>query len=512
MPAFMKQPAALCLLWLFGAARAADLPPFAPYAKAKPVPIHVSLYTDDPAHWTETRVTEAMELARRHLNQCRIELSWGAVETIGVAGEVDPEGLWRTEGDHEMVVVLRNPDDPREYRLAGVANLRREPVAGGRWYGEAPWGPLVQALAQTIDAKRLPSWPWPEGPGADGAMTKARLALAWAAAKGWVTVTGMTVAEGHCKTMRHNLSKKLAQRVVYGTRRFGGRPSELLVTDVPNHDAFTFLVRDGKGWRLFDLPYKGEARYPATGKGLALVRLGGATLLLAEAPGGGVEASWLYFDPKQKKRFRPDRVLKDCSGVLAARALRATPGAAVVVCPERVLQLGPLPTGAERDDPLPARARWATLTPLEGGLRLLADGPRAFAVKLGQAPAPVTVDPRERELAKARPEAPIWTRPPAPPIQLGAGALHGLPSGPLALGAGVHSVVDPHRLVVLRVSSNGLRADALYHRASARQALPPGSLWAAHGGSYGPAAWVLVPRDGRWWLRGVDMVREPRSQ
>ncbi len=500
----------------------------APYPSVGDAPlltVPVSPYTEDLTHWTPQRVREAVEVANLHLGKCAIRLVAGPLQSLPPGDVTQPQRLWRTDRPEELVVTLRSPGDARRYVMAGVATLRKQ---HGRWSGEAPWSDLVLALGQVVGGREMPSWPRPRDP---DAMGKAKLALAWAVVKGWITLDGPTVAEGHRGFLRKRVAKlraKTAQRIpkprawcTVGYRALKlKQPTQLLVADVPKRDAFAAVARDGDTWALITAhrcrTYL-EARYPAIGEGLALVRVGGAALLLEQAS-TGVHARWLYFSPERGARaFRPPRRLVGCERVLAADALRPErgdedPGTAVVVCPNRVLQLTPLPRHEERTDRI-AHTDWATLTRRgPGRTRLLAGRagkPWAYDLRLRAAPTPERPDPRVTSLVAARPLAPVWHAPGAAPIQLTDDALHGLADGPRPVGAGARAWFSPQLYAVARVRGQSARVDRLYEGTPAKtMKRHAGTLWAAQSGDFGPVLWTLSPY-GRGWR--LAPARAPRT-
>jgi hypothetical protein len=525
---------ALSLLVLAAPAAAA---PYARFAGETRLNLPVSIFVEAPAVWTSERVSQAFTLADRYMDRCAIDLEWSAPAPLRPGDVNRPERLFRTASGAELTVVLRGPGDARAYRLAGVANLWR---AGGVWRGEAAWSPLVQGVAQLMGRGALPAWPRPTGPGAAEAESLARLALAWAVARGWATLAP-AVAEGHCAFLRKRLKAMAAKRrpvrsiSAYRVQGIpipidlGGTPTALLVADVPRRDAIAAAIRVGDRWQM-----SGHALFgprpahglPAVGRGRALVQVGGARLLLSERA-EGVHAAWWHPDPIRQESFRPPRWLAGCARVLAADALRppesergtgADPGTAVVVCPDQVIQLTPLRDRAERVDPMPA-ARWATLTrwgPARARL-MTGDGAqlRAAVLPLRGAPAWRPAAAQATKLHASRPSAPIWQAPAAAPVQLGAQAIHGLRAAPLPLGAGAHAQLNPQLYRVARVqpgAGRGLNVDGLYDGSRRAASLGPRDVWATHLGDYGPLVWVLRNEEGRWSLGAPAATAAERAR
>ena len=545
---FVSLIASVSAILAVSEASAADGPPkpFRAFARKPVLRLPITPYTSAPESWTEVRVDEAFQLAARHLARCAITLEWSPVQVLPPHDDRAPERLWRTPRPEELVLVFRGEDDDRYYRLAGVANLwrrstRSKPHRRG-WFGDAAWSDLVQALAQEIDHKALPHWPRPTGAGAADAIGKARLALMWAAARDWISMSDMTVSQGQCKRLRKLIVKARAEPdrpvqpaplpkgVAKGMRvPLSGPPTELLAADVPNRDAVTFAARVGNTWHLIDAwtsrrKIAVQSKWPAAGRGLALLRVGGASLLLSEA-NGGVHAAWLYPDKARRSRLRPDRQLKGCDRLLAADVLRPqapkVPSRAVIVCPDRVYQLSPDPKVAERDDSI-GKMAWATLTRRSpSNLRLLAAMGGAVssrAIRSGEPPAAGTITTAETALFGERPTAPIWTFEAAHPAQLAPDAVYGLPGPPRPIGGeGTEIVFNPqlYRVARARRTKDALRVrlDALYDDASKSEQLPASAQWAMHRGDYAPSVWVLTPHKSRWWLRPIwPSPRAPRPR
>lgn len=499
-------------------------------AAASPTPrltLPVTPWTEDLAHWTPRRVDEAMRLADHYLDRCGIDVEASPVRALPPGDVTQDARLWRTDRPEELVVVMRAEGDARAYPLADVASLRKR---GGRWIGEVAWKPLVLAVAQTVAQGKLPSWPAFEPRQGAEAMAQARLAMAWAAAKGWITFEP-AVAEAHCAFLRGRLVKMTeapaapprVDAAAFRRRRYAlmqseAAPAALLVADVPRRDAFAFAVRVGDAWQMSTLkdggftPHRGTL--PAHGEGLALIQVGGARLLVSRRPDGAIHAAWWHPDARRRGEFRPDRVLEGCAEVQAADVMRpserkghgdADPGVALVVCRDRVFQLAPLRLYPERVDPLPP-ARWSTLTRWGPGrvhlLRGDAKALRGHDLLQAAAPAPLTPPAAARALHRARPDAPIWNALGAPPVQLAPDAVHGLPSGTRPLGEGAIARLQPqlYRVARLRPDGDGweARVDALYADRPHRGRLPAGGQWATHQGDYGPLLWLLV-RDGERW-------------
>lgn len=529
-----RNPAATILaLVTLCCATPAGAEPYPAFASAPRVRVAVSPYTQDPATWSAERVKEAMTLADAYLDACGIDLEPGPLQPLRPGDDRDLSRLWRTKRGEELVIVLRPEGDGRRYPLAGVASLWKY---NGRWIGEAPWGPVTLALAQVIGGGKLKTWPPPSGEGSAEAMGKARLAMVWAAARGWVTLAP-AVAEGHCEFLRKrfiDLGKQKQRAAWVGwpkpdeARLAAGwplalpaAPTAMLASDVPNQDAYAIALRVGDVWRMAVARANGppqleERPLPARGEGLALVRVGGTSLLLSTLPEGGVYAQWWHASEARRAQFRLDRTLEGCSRVLVADALYPAepsrgadddPGAAVVVCPERVFHLTPLPAHDERSDALVA-ARWATLTRWGPGRSLLLTGTegglRGLDLRPHAAPAEWKPPAAAEALWRARPLAPIWWAAGGDPVQLADGALHGLAGGPRPLGKDATAVFDPqaYRSVRARKTPAGteLRLDGLYGGGATRATLPPGALWAVHRGGYAPHLWAVVPAaEGPGW-------------
>lgn len=511
-------------------------------AAASPTPrltLPVTPWTEDLSHWTPRRVDEAMRLADHYLDRCGIDVDASPVRALPPGDVRQHARLWRTDRPEELVVVMRAEGDARAYPLADVASLRKR---GGRWIGEVAWKPLVLAVAQTVAQGKLPSWPAFEPRQGAEAMAQARLAMAWAAAKGWITFEP-AVAEAHCDFLRGRLLKMTQAKALDPAERVGKvplsrwqldpgvHPTALLVADVPNRDTLAFALRVGDRWIMANgrpggLEILGEP-LPAQGEGLALVQVGGARLLVSRRADGAIHAAWWHPDARRRGEFRTDRVLAGCEATQAVDVMRpserkghgdADPGVALVVCRDRVFQLAPLPLYPERVDPL-APAAWSTLTRWgPGRVHLLRGGPKALrGYDLLQAapPAPLKPPSAARDLHRARPAAPIWNALGAPPVQLAADALYGLPSGPRRLGRGAVARFQPqlYRVARLRPEAGGweARVDALYAYPVRKGQLPQGSLWALHQGDYGPLLWSLAPAGERWVLEAVGRAEVERE-
>jgi hypothetical protein len=519
------------LLLLTGLSAAAPYPQFVDQPR---LTLPITLYSEDPNHWTTEQLNEALTLADTYLDRCGMDLEWGPVLPLRPGDAAAPQRLWRTDRAEEIVLRMRVANDRRHYKLAGLANLRR---VRGRWMGDAPWGDLALAVALEIGRGTLKLWPRPTGADAGESIAKARLALIWAAAKGWITLEP-AVAEDHCTFLRKRfmkLSKKppragQPQRTSpYHQRgralRLPGPPTDLLIADVANRNAFSSAIRVGDSWHMRGTNTRASRPLAAHGAGRALLRVGGTSLLLSENA-QGVHAAWWYPDPKRRKAFRPDRQLKDCSRVLAADVLRppgdaeaGDPGTAIVVCPERIFQLTPLPKHPERSDAL-APATWATLTRWgPGRTRLItgqAGGAKAWDLFM-RAPAKAAPNQHLRALSRARPQAPIWHAPGADPVQLAGTALHGLPGGPRPLGADAQVAFNPNlyravRLQPADATHRAVRVDALYEALPRTAKIKKDALWATHLGDYGPLLWALEPDGKRWRLRAPAAGKMDRTR
>ncbi len=500
--------------------------PYAELAEAPPLRMIVSPATEAPELWTQERITEAADFARGHLARCNIKLEVGPLKVLMPGDESDPTRLWRTPHMEEFAVVLRDPDDRRLYAMAGVADLRRSPLGKRRWLGQAPWSKLVMALAQILGAEALPSWPEPKGAGSRQAMSLAQLAMAFALARGWLNMNDMTIPQAHCERMRGRLKKlndapRARLRAPPDALRgrglrleTGATPLELLLADVPNRDAITLAIRDRRGWLLTSVANRRRAAprmtlYPGRhGRGVALARVGGASLLVTELE-GRFRAAWLHADPKRKADFRGDRWLP-CSKVLAVDAVppdhmqygAGDPGVALVVCSDRVLQLSPLKEAEERWDPIEP-GKWASLTRWgPARARLLVGGarPRVYTIGVREPPAPLPVPPQIGALLRERPNAPIWHRPPAAPVQLTGEALYGL-GAPRRFGKGVQAWLQPNLYRSLRRRGTELRTDSLYEGPRRSATLAEGALVAMHGGDYAPFVLSLEEGPRGWRVR-----------
>ncbi len=534
--------APLSLIALLSIPRPAAAEPYPAFAHAPRLSAPVSPYSEDPQRWTAERVSEALALADSYLDVCGIDLEPGPLLPLRPGSAARPQRLWRTDRANELVLVLRAEGDNRHYALHGIASLRK---VDHRWLGEAPWAPVVLALAEVIGARRLKTWPSPTGETAATVMGEARVAMLWAAARGWITLAP-AIDSGHCTFLREKfaaLGKKpddarSKRRQPWSMRpmptsvrapvRLPSAPTALLMADVPNSDAFALAFRVADTWRMAtwtpDLRRAAPKTAPlrADGEGVALVRVGGASLVVSTRPDGTVAAQWWHPDATRRGDFRADRTLKGCSRVLAVDALRppargpggeADPGAALVVCPERVFQLAPLPAYRERDDAI-TRSTWATLTRWgPGRSRLLtgtADRLRAYDLNTRAPPRDVPASPAAVALWRAHPQGPVWWAPGADPIQVAKGALHGLPGGSRAVGEDAIIRVNPQSFRAVRVHTDPTgrqaRVDALYAPYPFEKAaggpveatLPAGSPWATHLGDYGPLLWAVVP-DGEGW-------------
>lgn len=480
----------------------------------------VTLYAEDLGLWSPERVDQAMTMADQYLDKCAIDLEWAPVRPLPPGADGDWEALWRTPRQEELVLLLRAPGDRRHYRLAGVANLWR---VNGRWMGEGPWTDIALALAQEIGRGTLTRWPKPVGPSAGEAIAKARLALMFAVGMGWITLEP-AVSDGHCEFLYKRFDKlrqKKAARPPQVTRlaegqpvKVKGTPSAVLVADVPNRDAWQVLVRVADRWQMFTwlrgIGLRREpTEVPAAGDGLSLLRVGGASLLLSARPQGGVQATWAHTQPGRRKAFRPDRALEGCASLLAADSIRPGtdpkdnhPGVAAVVCPDRVLQLTPLPGDDERADALPPMT-WATLTRWGPGRSRLvaghADGVKVYEIWPGHPPRAVPTPPAVAALAAANPQAPIWQAIGAAPVQITPDTLHG-PGGARPLGKGVTARFSPNQYKALRIQGQTAQVDGLYGARGGRAELPAGALWTTQVGDYGPMLWVLAPEEEGWRL------------
>lgn len=532
-PAALSLVACLASVMVAAPASAAEPPVYAAFADAPRLVMRVSPYVEDPVSWTAQRIREGAAFATGHLASCGIQVEVGPARRLPPGDVTDPTRLWRTDRQEEFVAVLRDPGDRRHYAMKGVADLRTAAIAGKRWLGQGQWTPLVRTVGYTLGGSKMPSWA-PGEEGSDGAhVALAKAAIAWAVFRGWLTPSRLGIPESHCAWIRARLKKMNdAPSRPLGSPRSGipgqgvlvpvqGKPLQILAADVENRDAFRLAVRTDRGWQLWTHfrgrnAFRAERISKGADPGLGLVKVGGGDLLLTRGA-KGVRATWL---PARRARdFRPPRVLEGCADVLAVDALRPArkhygpgdPGAALVVCSDRILQLAPFPAHTERADPVP-RMTWATIVRRGPARSTVLAATEAGLVEytVGHHAAPKRSDPSAaaRALWKARPADPVWHRPPVDAIQLAPTALHGLGDGPRALGQATRTVFNPQLYRVARsLPEKGgvtLRIDDLYGGwkppgPTARR-MRAGTLWAGHTGDHGPFVYALTPTPAGWCL------------